>query len=180
MVEWHTKSKRKPSGGMRTSLRKMDKKLYQRGGIFAATTITATEKDARIENRRMRGGKLLQRAIKTHTVNVSDGKKTHKAKVIAVALNEANRLYTRRNIITKGAIIKIQTDSGEKLAKITSRPGQDGVVNAVFWEGQIKAPKEENHNREKAKAKQKEAKDSPQKHEVLEKNAHKVHKPKEK
>ena len=181
MVEWHTKSKRKPSGGMRTSLRKMDKKLYKRGGVFAATTIAAassssSEKGVHIENRRMRGGKLLQRVIKTSTVNVSDGKKMHKAKVIAVALNEANRLYTRRNIITKGAIVKIQVDSGERLVKITSRPGQDGAVNAVFWEGQIKIPKEE----KKAKTKQKDAKEPRQKHEIHEKMAPKEHKPKEK
>jgi len=35
----------------------------------------------------------------------------------------------RRNIITKGAIIEVE---GERLAKVTSRPGQHGVVNAVY------------------------------------------------
>ncbi|RLF79472.1 30S ribosomal protein S8e, partial [Thermococci archaeon] len=40
----------------------------------------------------------------------------------------ANRQYVRRNIITKGAII--QTEIGKAI--VTSRPGQDGVVNAVL------------------------------------------------
>jgi len=42
----------------------------------------------------------------------------------------SNREYAKRNIITKGAII--QTSEGK--ARVTSRPGQDGVVNAVLIE----------------------------------------------
>jgi len=34
----------------------------------------------------------------------------------------------RRNILTKGAVVK--TEIG--LAKVTSKPGQDGIVNAVL------------------------------------------------
>jgi small subunit ribosomal protein S8e len=44
--------------------------------------------------------------------------------------NPANPHYVRRNIITKGAVIK--TELGN--AKVTSRPGQDGVVNAALIE----------------------------------------------
>ena len=40
----------------------------------------------------------------------------------------ANRHFIRRNIMTKGIII--ETDKGK--AKITSRPDQDGIVNAVL------------------------------------------------
>jgi small subunit ribosomal protein S8e len=36
----------------------------------------------------------------------------------------------RRNIVTKGAII--ETDAGQ--ARVVSRPGQDGQVNAVLLE----------------------------------------------
>ncbi len=175
MVEWHTKSKRKPSGGMRTSIRKMDKKLYQRGGVFAATTIAPTEKEVKVETRRIRGGKLLSRVLKAHTANVFDGKKAFKAKIIAVALNEANRLYTRRNIITKGSIIKIHADSGEKLAKVTSRPGQDGAVNAVIWHGKLKTDKEETVQKKNPQESKHE-----EKHKEAEKKAHKEHKVKEK
>ena len=45
-----------------------------------------------------------------------------------VVENPANRHYIRRNILTRGTIIK--TEKGN--ARITSRPGQDGVVNAVL------------------------------------------------
>ena len=38
--------------------------------------------------------------------------------------------YVRRNIITKGAIVK--TEAG--LVKITSRPGQDGTLNGILVE----------------------------------------------
>jgi SSU ribosomal protein S8E len=40
----------------------------------------------------------------------------------------ANREYARRGIIVKGAII--QTEMGK--AVVTSRPGQDGAVNALL------------------------------------------------
>ena len=51
-----------------------------------------------------------------------------KAKIEIVTANPANRHYVRRNIMTKGTIIK--TDKGD--ARVTSRPGQDGVINAVL------------------------------------------------
>ena len=50
----------------------------------------------------------------------------------AVEENKANRLYTRRNIITKGAIINVKINGKEQTAKVTSRPGQSGVVQAVL------------------------------------------------
>jgi len=45
-----------------------------------------------------------------------------------VVSSEANRHFVRRNIITKGAIVR--TEAGD--AKITSRPGQEGAINAVL------------------------------------------------
>ncbi|MEM3023047.1 MAG: 30S ribosomal protein S8e, partial [Candidatus Bathyarchaeia archaeon] len=45
-----------------------------------------------------------------------------------VVKNPANVDYQRRGIVTKGAIIS--TPLGK--AKVTSRPGQDGVLNAVL------------------------------------------------
>ena len=49
--------------------------------------------------------------------------------------NSSNTDYDRRGIITKGA--RIETELGT--AKVTSKPGQDGVVNAVIVEGKGKA-----------------------------------------
>jgi small subunit ribosomal protein S8e len=42
--------------------------------------------------------------------------------------NQANIHYVRRNIINKGAII--ETNLGK--ARVTSRPGQTGTINAVL------------------------------------------------
>jgi len=42
--------------------------------------------------------------------------------------NESNKHYIRRNILSRGGIVS--TEIGN--ARITSRPGQDGVVNAVL------------------------------------------------
>mgnify|MGYP001764684047 CR=1 FL=1 len=42
--------------------------------------------------------------------------------------NPSNVNYARRNIITKGAVI--ETSAGR--ARVTSRPGQTGQVNAVL------------------------------------------------
>ena len=55
-------------------------------------------------------------------------KKTHKVKILTVKENSANPNFVQRNIINRGAMI--QTEIG--LAKVTSRPGQDGAVNAVL------------------------------------------------
>ena len=47
-------------------------------------------------------------------------------KILSVKENSANIHFVRMNVITKGAII--ETEAG--LAKVTSRPGQDGIINA--------------------------------------------------
>ena len=47
-------------------------------------------------------------------------------KLRLAAANKIN--YVRRNIITKGAVV--ETPEGN--AKVTSRPGQDGVVNGIL------------------------------------------------
>jgi small subunit ribosomal protein S8e len=54
--------------------------------------------------------------------------KTVKSKIVRVTSNRANREYERRGVITKGATI--ETELGK--AKVTSRPSDDGVVNAVL------------------------------------------------
>ncbi|HDJ25717.1 MAG TPA: 30S ribosomal protein S8e, partial [Candidatus Bathyarchaeota archaeon] len=48
--------------------------------------------------------------------------------ILRVVKNPANVDYDRRGVITKGTII--ETPIGR--AVVTSRPGQDGVVNAVL------------------------------------------------
>jgi small subunit ribosomal protein S8e len=50
------------------------------------------------------------------------------AEIMGVIENHANDHFVRRNIITKGAVV--ETNLGQ--VKITSRPGQDGMVNGVL------------------------------------------------
>ncbi len=60
--------------------------------------------------------------------NVSDpAGRASKSKILRVKKSPANRDYERRGVITKGAVI--ETEAGE--AVVTSRPTDDGVVNAV-------------------------------------------------
>ncbi|RLJ03296.1 MAG: 30S ribosomal protein S8e [Candidatus Aenigmatarchaeota archaeon] len=80
--------------------------------------------DKRIKKTRVRGGGFKFRVLSTDVVNLIG---VGLVKVKGVLKNEANPHYVRRNIITKGAII--ETEKGK--AKVTSRPGQDGIVNAV-------------------------------------------------
>ncbi len=76
------------------------------------------------------GGNHKYRLLRSDIVNVMDPKtkKCSKVKIKTVLENPANRHFVRRNIMTKGTVI--ETEKGK--AKITSRPGQDGTINAVL------------------------------------------------
>ena len=77
-----------------------------------------------------KGGGTKIRLLTSKTANLLDTKtnKHVKATIETVIETPANRHFARRNIITKGTII--QTDKGK--AKVTSRPGQDGIINAIL------------------------------------------------
>jgi len=77
-----------------------------------------------------RGGTEKVRAMQTDTATVATDDGTVAATIESVAENPANPNYARRNILTRGAVI--ETDAGR--ARVTSRPGQDGQVNAVLVE----------------------------------------------
>lgn len=68
--------------------------------------------------------------MQADTANVYNPKtkKYSMAKIKTIVENTANRHFVRRNIITKGTVI--DTDLGK--AKVTSRPGQEGTINAVL------------------------------------------------
>ena len=77
-----------------------------------------------------RGDTEKVRALSTNVAQVADGEETVEAEIEDVSENPANVNYVRRNIITKGAVI--ETSAGT--ARVTSRPGQSGQVNAVAVE----------------------------------------------
>jgi small subunit ribosomal protein S8e len=124
-MQWNVRKGRKVTGG---KYNKRSKKFkYQRGRDFVPTRIGARK----IKVLRTRGGNTKALAIKVDMANVVVGKgKIQKAKIIQVKDNKANAQYIRSNIITKGC--KIETDLG--FAIVTSRPGQDGSVDAVLVE----------------------------------------------
>jgi small subunit ribosomal protein S8e len=85
---------------------------------------------AQIVVRRTRGNNNNKVAFKTaefaNVIDQENGKVT-KSKILRVTKNPANRDYERRGVISKGALIEIENGT----ARVVSRPGQDGVVNAI-------------------------------------------------
>jgi len=115
--------KRKITGGRRKALR--SRRAYERDRYPVETTIGEEE----VVIRRVRGGNTKVALAKAQYANVLDeSNKVVRVKILGVAKNPANKDYERRQVITKGALIK--TELG--LAKVTSRPGQNGVINAVL------------------------------------------------
>jgi small subunit ribosomal protein S8e len=126
MTVWHTRSLRKPSGGRIRPHRK--KRRYERGREPVLTHIAPTRRKIV----RVRGGNIKVKLLRDDRVNVFNPKtgKSQVVRVMTVLENRANPHFVERNIITKGAVV--QTEIGK--ARITSRPGQDGVLNAVLIE----------------------------------------------
>lgn len=124
MSVWHGDlHKRKPSGGRKKAYRM--KRRYEKGS-FPTETILSEPRQKVV---RSRGGNTKIRLPGTNLVNVSDNSgKTQKTEIIRVIRNPANVDYDRRGVITKGTIIETSLGS----ARVTSRPGQDGLVNAVL------------------------------------------------
>jgi small subunit ribosomal protein S8e len=124
MAIWQGRSLKKPSGGRIILARKKRKREL---GREPANTKVGEEREKR-KIIRTYGGNRKVRLIEALYANVFEGGKGKKVKILSVVENPANRQYARRNIITKGAII--ETEVGKAI--VTSRPGQDGVVNAVL------------------------------------------------
>jgi small subunit ribosomal protein S8e len=121
---WQGKAQRKRTGGRLRHARK--KRKFEIGAEAQTTTIGAQRK----KHARTRAGNQKVRVLSADIVNVVDpkNKQVKKTKIVSVLENPSNPHYVQRNIITKGAII--QTELGR--AKVTSRPGQDGVINAIL------------------------------------------------
>ena len=105
------KSTRSPSGARRVANR--GKRKSELGRESAETRL----------------GDEKQRLAQDNKINVIDADgKAQTVEIYGVIENNANPNYVRRNIITKGAIV--ETEIGN--AKVTSRPGQDGIINGVL------------------------------------------------
>ena len=125
MVITQSRPKRKPTGGRYIAGRK--KKKYESGRIPFLAKI---DEKVRSKKERTLGGNSKLRLLSSNIANLADPKtkKFSKAIIETVLESPANKQFTRRNIMVKGTII--QTDKGK--AKVTSRPGQDGIINAIL------------------------------------------------
>src|SRR5215475_9199630 len=81
-------------------------------------------------NRRIRGNNHKTGIKTSEFANIADpeSKKVSKLKILNVVKNTANKDYERRGVISKGALL--ETEVG--VARVVSRPGQDGIVNAIL------------------------------------------------
>ena len=125
MVIVQSRSKRKPSGARYKS--KLIKKLQHLVGRVPAMTKVGPVK---IQKIRARSDSQKLRLLNADKINLYDVKtKKYSLETIKnVVESPADKNFVRRNIVTKGSIVA--TSKGN--AKVTSRPGQDGVVNGVL------------------------------------------------
>jgi small subunit ribosomal protein S8e len=115
---------RKFTGGRKVAMR--DRRKFEIDRYPNEAIVGTTE----IVSRRIRGNNV-KNALKTaEFANVVDplSKKVVRARILQVTKNSANKDYERRGVITKGALL--ETESGT--ARVVSRPGQDGTVNAIL------------------------------------------------
>ncbi|MGA2699164.1 MAG: 30S ribosomal protein S8e [Methanoregula sp.] len=125
-MQWQGESVRKVTGGRRRPAQ--GKRRFEVGLAPADTHLG--ENRAKII--RTTGGNTKVRCMRAEYANVTNlsNGETKKVKIETVQENGANPNYVRRNLLTKGAIVK--TEIGR--ARIMSRPGQDGIINAVLLE----------------------------------------------
>ena len=125
MSVWHgSLKKRKRTGGRKRAYRV--KRNFEKGSFPAETTLGERRK----RSIRGYGGKKKIKILSDNYVCVTDPKtgKTEKTEILRVVSNAANVDYDRRGVITKGA--ELETSLG--IARVTSRPGTDGVINAIL------------------------------------------------
>lgn len=109
-------------------LKKRGRRKYEIGREPANTTIG----EHKIKKIRVRGGNVKNRLLSEKYANVLINNAYQKCEILSVVNNPANRNFARANIITKGAILKVKNGNKEMNVKVTSRPGQDGNINAIL------------------------------------------------
>ncbi len=124
MTIFQGQGKKKPSGGKLKQSRA--KRRYELGREPTFTRIGEVSRKVQ----RGFGGNTKAILMLGNIANVYDPKarSTKRSKIITVKGNPANPHFVQRNILNKGTVIS--TEAGD--ARITSRPGQDGVINAVL------------------------------------------------
>ncbi len=124
MAQWKTRSGRTATGAKTSSKRK--RRIFERGLRFLEARIGP----GNIKTVRTRGGSVKRKIVSEEKISVSDKGKTKVTKILSVEENPANLHYVRRNVLTKGAVVK--TEMGR--VRITTRPGQQGTLNGKLLE----------------------------------------------
>ena len=126
MALWQGESNRKPTGGRLVASH--GKRKFEIGREKQFTKLG----EQTLKQYRGAGGSVKVGMLSAQYANVVD-KKTNtvkKVKILTVRSNPSDPNYVQRNIMNKGATIS--TEIGDAIS--TSRPGQDGAVNAVLLE----------------------------------------------
>jgi len=121
----HDDSRRKSTGGRKRPNSKRKKREI--GGEFSETELG--EHEVKHKDVRGSGDKVALQQTETVSVSQEDGS-TAEAAIEAVIENPANPDYVRRDIITKGTVVR----TSEGRVRITSRPGQNGSLSGVAVE----------------------------------------------
>ncbi|ABM80319.1 30S ribosomal protein S8e [Hyperthermus butylicus] len=134
MGVYHGNDLKKPTGGKKRPHQKVKRKYWM--GRYPTFT-RLDNRDVRVHIR-VRGGNYKIRLKRAAYANVIDPETNtaRKVRILRVVETPANPHYARANIIVKGTII--ETELGK--AVVTSRPGQDGVINAVLIEKRSERP----------------------------------------
>ncbi|MBC5793404.1 MAG: 30S ribosomal protein S8e [Nanohaloarchaea archaeon] len=124
MAIWHRQNGRKKTGGRTRSYRKSRK--HDLGSEFSEPQLD----EKKVEKKDTRGGNNKNVVKGAETINLATDDGVVSADIEAVEENDANPNFVRRSLLTKGAIVT----TSEGKARITSRPGQEGVVNGELLE----------------------------------------------
>jgi small subunit ribosomal protein S8e len=128
MAIWQGRPKRKPTGGRIRPARK--KRKFEVGREKQFTRLGPRK----VKMYRTKGANTKARVLTSDLANVVDPatNTVKRVKILTVKSNPSNPNYVQRNIMTRGATV--MTELGE--AVITSRCGQDGVINAMLIESE--------------------------------------------
>ncbi|MEM4481825.1 MAG: 30S ribosomal protein S8e [Desulfurococcaceae archaeon] len=114
---------KKPSGGKKHEHR--GKRKYELGSPPTKTSLAAKEERETI---RAYGGNIKVRLKASSYINVAIGGEIKRTKLLDVVETPENPQNSKFKIISRGSVVK--TELG--LVKITSRPGQHGVLNGIL------------------------------------------------
>lgn len=118
------RSKRKYTGKKYKHFHKKRKRELERPPIYTEIGVEKKKKQRTI------GGNFKLKLFSSTFINVTDPAThiTKKIKILKFESNAASKDLNRRHILTKGAVV--ETELGK--AKISSRPGQHGILNGIL------------------------------------------------